>query len=171
MQASVQSRRSQRGATLIITLVMLVLISAAIIGDNVNYWVGRRIGQRVFAWEKSRLFNRDAFDRTHAFYERHGGMTIIVGRFMPFVRTFVPFVAGVARMTYPRFVMFSVAAALIWVGSLCTLGYLIGNMPWVKAHFSVVTLAMIVIPGLPAVFEVARQFIRSRRMATRPGGR
>lgn len=141
-------------------LTMLILISAAIIGDNVNYWIGRKVGQRVFGWRKSRLFNRDAFDRTHGFYERYGGMTIIIGRFMPFVRTFVPFVAGVGRMTYPRFVMFSVLAALIWVGTLCTLGYLIGNTRWVKENFSLVTLAMIVIPALPALFTAARQLLR-----------
>jgi membrane-associated protein len=148
--------------------VMAVLISAAIIGDNVNYWVGRNVGDRVFSWQKTRLFNREAFDRTHAYYEKYGGMTIIIGRYMPFVRTFVPFVAGVGRMTYPKFLFFSVLAAFIWVISLTTLGYLVGNTPWVKANFSWVTLAMIVIPGLPAVYEVLRQILR-RRAARRQG--
>ena len=143
-------------------LLLIVLFSAAVIGDNTNYWIGRNLGPKVFRWEQSRLFNRAAFDRTHAFYEKYGPMTIIIARFMPFVRTFSPFVAGVGAMTYSRFLMFDVLGAIIWVGSLTTLGYLIGNLPWVKDHFSWVTLAMIIIPGLPAVFEVARQLLRRR---------
>jgi membrane-associated protein len=143
---------------------LLVLLSvAAILGDAVNYSVGRYFGARVFAWEDSRFFNRAAFDRTHAFYEKHGGITIIVARFMPFIRTFAPFVAGVAAMTYPRFAFYNVVGGLLWVVSLATLGYLVGNTPWVKENFEWVTLAMIIIPGLPAVFEVLRHTVFKRR--------
>jgi membrane-associated protein len=144
-------------------LLMVLLTTAAILGDALNYSIGRRLGPRVFAWEQSRFFNKAAFDRTHAFYERHGGITIIVARFLPFVRTFAPFVAGIAQMSYPRFALFNVVGAVLWVCGLTTLGYLIGNTAWVKAHFQWVTLALIVIPGLPAVFEVLRHWLRARR--------
>ncbi len=136
-----------------------LLIVAAILGDAVNYSVGRYFGPKVFGWENSRFFNRAAFDRTHAFYEKHGGITIIVARFLPFVRTFAPFVAGVAEMTYPKFALYNVVGAVLWVVSLTTAGYLLGNTAWVKANFSLVTLAMIIIPGLPAVYEVLRHTV------------
>lgn len=144
-------------------LLLFLLTVAAILGDAVNYSVGRYFGPKVFGWENSRFFNRDAFDRTHAFYEKHGGVTIIVARFMPFIRTFAPFVAGVAAMTYAKFALYNVVGALLWVVSLTVLGYLIGNTPWVKENFEWVTLAMIIIPGLPAVFEVLRHMIYRRR--------
>lgn len=140
-------------------LLMFLLVIAAILGDAVNYSVGRYFGPKVFSWEDSRFFNRAAFDRTHAFYEKHGGITIIVARFMPFIRTFAPFVAGVAEMTYSKFATYNVVGALLWVISLSGLGYLIGNTGWVKENFSMVTLAMIIIPGLPAVFEVLRHTV------------
>ena len=136
-----------------------LLIVAAILGDAVNYSVGRYFGPKVFGWENSRFFNRAAFDRTHAFYEKHGGITIIVARFLPFVRTFAPFVAGVAEMTYPKFALYNVVGAVLWVVSLTTAGDLLGNTAWVKANFSLVTLAMIIIPGLPAVYEVLRHTV------------
>jgi len=144
-------------------LLMVLLSVAAILGDAVNYSAGRYFGPRVFGWEQSRWFNRAAFDRTHAFYERHGAITIVVARFLPFVRTFAPFVAGIAQMTYAKFALYNVLGGLLWVISLSGLGYLIGNTAWVKAHFEWVTLAFIVIPGLPAVFEVARHWWRARR--------
>jgi membrane-associated protein len=144
------------------TLLVLLTV-AAILGDAVNYSVGRYFGSKVFGWESSRFFNRAAFDRTHAFYEKHGGITIIVARFMPFIRTFAPFVAGVAAMTYPRFAFYNVVGGLLWVVSLASLGYLLGNTPWVKENFEWVTLAMIIIPGLPAVFEVLRHTIFKKR--------
>ena len=144
-------------------VLLLLLTTAAIVGDAVNYSVGRFFGPKVFGWENSRFFNRAAFDRTHAFYEKHGGITIIVARFLPFVRTFAPFVAGVAAMSYPRFAFYNVVGALLWVVSLTTLGFLLGNTPWVKEHFEWVALAMIIIPGLPAVFEVLRHTVFKRR--------
>jgi membrane-associated protein len=140
-----------------------LLIVAAVLGDATNYAIGRHFGPRVWRWEQSRFFNRAAFDRTHAFYERHGAITIIVARFVPFVRTFAPFVAGVADMTYPKFALYNVVGGVLWVTSLTVLGYLVGNLPWVKAHFTWVALALIIVPGLPAVFEVLRHTLLKRR--------
>lgn len=146
-------------------LLMLLLVIAAILGDAVNYSVGRYFGPKVFGWEDSRFFNRAAFDRTHAFYEKHGGVTIIVARFMPFIRTFAPFVAGVAEMSYHKFATYNIVGGILWVVSLSGLGYLIGNTAWVKEHFSWVTLAMIVVPALPAVIEVLRHTVFKRKDA------
>lgn len=147
-------------------VLIVLLIVAAVLGDATNYAIGRHFGPRVWSWEQSRFFNRAAFDRTHAFYERHGAITIIVARFIPFVRTFAPFVAGVAEMTYPKFALYNVLGGVLWVTSLTVLGYLVGNLPWVKAHFSWIALALIIVPGLPAVFEVLRHMVFKRR-ATR----
>ncbi len=128
-----------------------VLLAAAILGDQCNYAIGRHVGPRVFQWEQSRFFNRNAFLQAHAFYERHGGVTIIVARFLPFVRTFAPFVAGVAQMDRARFTLFNVAGALIWVLGLVTLGYFLGGVPWVKEHLDKVIWALILVPGLLAL--------------------
>jgi membrane-associated protein len=147
-------------------LLIVLLIAAAVLGDAVNYSVGNFFGPKVFGWEQSRFFNKAAFDRTHAFYEKHGPITIVVGRFLPFVRTFAPFVAGVAAMTYRRFAIYNVLGAVIWVVSLTVLGYYIGNMPWVRANFSWVALAFIIIPGLPALVEVLRHTVFKRRVAS-----
>ncbi|MFN9776180.1 MAG: DedA family protein [Burkholderiales bacterium] len=144
-------------------VLIVLLIAAAVLGDAVNYSVGKYFGPKVWSWEQSRFFNRAAFDRTHAFYEKHGAITIIVARFLPFVRTFAPFVAGVAAMTYPKFALYNVVGGVLWVGSLTVLGYFVGNLPWVKEHFSWVALALIVIPGLPAVIEVLRHTVFRRR--------
>ena len=129
-------------------LVCALLITAAILGDQCNYSIGRYFGPKVFKWEKSRIFNKAAFDRTHAFYEKYGGITIIVARFMPFLRTFAPFVGGVAHMTRVKFTSYNVAGALIWVLGICTVGYFLGSMPWVKANLDKIIWAMIFIPGL-----------------------
>jgi membrane-associated protein len=146
-------------------LLFMLLIVAAVAGDALNYSIGRKIGPKVFQWEDSRFFNRAAFDRTHNFYEKHGPITIIVARFLPFVRTFAPFVAGVARMSYPRFGLYNIVGGVLWVVSLCGAGYLIGNLPWVQKNFSIVTLAMIIIPGLPAVFEVLRHTLFKKKVS------
>ena len=129
-------------------LSMALLTTAAILGNQTNYAIGRHIGPRVFGWQKSRWFNRDAFDRMHAFYERYGGITIVLARFMPFLRTFAPFVAGVAQMTRSKFTFYDVTGGLLWVCSLTLAGYLFGNMPWVKANLSNIIWAMIAVPGL-----------------------
>ena len=133
-------------------LSMALLTAAAILGNQTNYAIGRHIGPRVFGWEKSRWFNRDAFDRMHAFYERYGGITIVLARFMPFLRTFAPFVAGVAQMTRSKFTFYDVTGGALWVCSLTLAGYLFGNIPWVQANLSTIIWAMIVIPGLVVLF-------------------
>lgn len=133
-------------------LAMALLLVAAVLGDQVNYSIGRHFGPKVFQWENSRLFNKRAFMQAHDFYERHGGVTIIIARFMPFIRTFAPFVAGVAEMTRAKFVMFNVIGAVIWVVGLTLAGYLFGNLPWVQANLSKIIWALIIIPGLIAIF-------------------
>ena len=148
--------------TLDLGLVMGLLFVAAVAGDNLNFWIGRRVGARVFGWQGSRLFNRAAFDRTHSFFERYGPLTVIVARFMPFARTFAPFVAGVAAMGHRRFVVYDTIGAVLWVGGIVSLGFLIGNLPWVKTHFSWVALSMIVVPALPALWQLVRHWVRRR---------
>ncbi len=133
-----------------------VLIVAAILGDQCNYTIGRYFGPKVFKWENSRFFNKAAFDRTHSFYERYGGITIIVARFMPFLRTFAPFVAGVGAMDRLKFTFFNVAGALIWVLGICTAGYFLGSFPWVKANLDKIIWAMIFIPGFLVMFGAWR---------------
>src|SRR5690606_38901699 len=109
-----------------------VLLAAAVLGDQCNYSIGRYFGPKVFQWEHSRFFNRNAFNQAHAFYERYGGVTIVLARFMPFIRTFAPFVAGVAEMGRAKFTAFNVGGALLWVLGICTAGYFFGNLPFVK---------------------------------------
>lgn len=133
-------------------LVMGLLLAAAILGDQMNYTIGRYVGPRVFQWEESRFFSRRGFDQAHAFYEKYGGITIILARFMPFVRTFVPFVAGVAEMTRSKFTFFNVVGALVWVVGLLLAGYLFGNLPIVQEHLSKIIWALIIVPGLMALF-------------------
>jgi membrane-associated protein len=137
-------------------LAMALLIAAAILGDQCNYLIGRRVGARVWGWEHSRWFNRRAFEQAHAFYERWGGITIVLARFMPFIRTFAPFVAGVAEMNRPRFTAYNVAGALIWVVGLTVAGYWFGNLPIVQQHLSKIIWALIIVPGLIAIFGAWR---------------
>jgi membrane-associated protein len=133
-----------------------VLLAAAILGDQCNYSIGRYFGPKVFQWESSRFFNRQAFDQAHAFYERFGGVTIILARFLPFIRTFAPFVAGVAEMTRSKFTLFNVAGGILWVVGLCTVGYFFGNLPIVKDNLEKVIWALILVPGLIAIFGAWR---------------
>lgn len=133
-------------------LVMGLLLVAAILGDQTNYTIGRYFGPRVFQWEDSRFFSRKGFDQAHAFYEKYGGITIILARFMPFIRTFVPFVAGVAEMTRSKFTLFNVVGGFIWVVGLTLAGYLFGNLPFVQTHLSKIIWALIIVPGLIALF-------------------
>jgi membrane-associated protein len=141
-------------------VLMALLTTAAILGDALNYSIGRFVGNKVFSWENSRWFNRKAFDQAHAFYEKYGPITIVLGRFMPFIRTFAPFVAGVAHMRYPIFAFYNVIGGILWVCSLTALGYWIGEHPWVKANFSLVALAMIIIPGLPALWIFSKEMFK-----------
>lgn len=144
--------------TLDVTTMILLLIVAAVLGDGVNYAVGQRIGPRVFRSDTSRWFNKQHLARTQAFYDKHGGKTIILARFMPFVRTFAPFVAGIGSMSYSRFLAYNVVGAVLWVGGFGVLGYFFGNQPLVKKNFTLVILGIIVISVMPIVVE----FIRSR---------
>ena len=141
-------------------VLMALITTAAILGDALNYSIGRFIGNKVFSWEDSRWFNRKAFDQAHAFYEKYGPITIVLGRFMPFIRTFAPFVAGVAHMRYPIFAFYNIVGGILWVCSLTALGYWIGEHPWVKANFSLVALAMIIIPGLPALWIFSKEVFK-----------
>lgn len=129
-----------------------ILLTAAILGDQLNYSIGKYFGPKVFQWENSRFFNKKAFDKAHSFYERYGGITIVLARFMPFIRTFVPFVAGVALMTRKKFVLFNVLGATIWVFGIVTAGYFFGNLPWVKEHLEKIIWGLILIPGLLAIY-------------------
>jgi len=134
-----------------IAAVMATLVAAALTGDNVNYTIGRWIGPRVFHYEKSRWFNPAHLKRANAFYEKHGGKTIILARFIPIVRTYVPFVAGIGGMPYARYIGWCVVGALAWVVSLCSVGYFFGNLPAVKNNLSVVILLIVAVSILPGV--------------------
>lgn len=129
-------------------LAVGLLLAAAILGNQCNYAIGRYFGPKVFQWENSRLFNKAAFDAAHAFYEKYGGITIVAARFMPFLRTFAPFVAGVANMTRAKFTFFDVTGGTLWVVGIITVGYFFGNIPFVKANLDKIIWAMILIPGL-----------------------
>jgi membrane-associated protein len=133
-------------------LAIVILLLAAILGDQTNYTIGRHFGPKVFQWEQSRFFNKRAFNAAHEFYERQGGITIIIARFMPFIRTFAPFVAGVADMSRSKFTLFNVVGAVIWVVGITVIGYLFGNLPWVQQHLQKIIWAMILIPGLIAIY-------------------
>ncbi|MBK7061086.1 MAG: DedA family protein [Rubrivivax sp.] len=133
-------------------LTYVLLTTAAVLGNQSNYAIGRRVGQRAFQWEQSRWFNRRAFDQTHAFFEKYGGITLVAGRFMPFVRTFAPFVAGVAEMSRRKFSLYDVTGGVLWVGSVVTAGYLFGNVPWVQTNLSKIIWAMILLPGLVVLY-------------------
>ena len=129
-----------------------LLVAAAILGNQSNYAIGRYFGPRVFQWENSRFFNKQAFEQAHAFYEKYGGITIIAARFMPFLRTFAPFVAGVARMTRSKFSFYDVTGGVLWVGGVTLAGYLFGNIPWVKEHLDKIIWGAILLPGLLVLF-------------------
>lgn len=137
-------------------LVMALLLAAAVLGNQTNYTIGRVLGPRVFGWEQSRWFNKRAFEQAHAFYEKYGGVTIVAARFMPFLRTFAPFVAGVAQMTRSKFSFYDVTGGALWVGGIVTAGYLFGNVPWVQANLSKIIWAMILLPGLLILFGAWR---------------
>jgi membrane-associated protein len=137
-------------------LTLALLTAAAILGNQSNYTIGRFFGPRVFQWENSRFFNKHAFDQAHAFYEKYGGITIVLARFMPFLRTFAPFVAGVAQMTRSKFSFYDVSGGALWVGSVTAAGYLFGNLPWVKDNLDKIIWGAILIPGLIVLFGAWR---------------
>jgi membrane-associated protein len=149
-------------ADLRVEALMGTLVAAALCGDNCNYWIGRALSARARHFEHSRLFNRKVFDRTDAFYAKHGGKTVVIARFVPLVRTFAPFVAGVARMAYLRFLGFSVLGALLWVGLIVPAGYWFGNIPMIRERFEIVVLVIVAFSILPLLFE----YVRHRRLGT-----
>jgi membrane-associated protein len=149
-----------------VAMIYPMLIGAALLGDNVNYWVGRMLGRRLFGNENSKIFKKSHLTRTEAFFEKHGGKAIIMARFVPIVRTFAPFVAGMGQMSYLRFLAFSIGGALLWVGICVTAGYMFGNMEPVKKNFEKLVLGIIFISVLPMIIE----FINHKRNATKEGG-
>jgi membrane-associated protein len=149
---------AMEGAPLNVRLVFIIMACAAILGDSSNYWIGRFIGPKVFHTEKTRFLNRKHLDKTHAFYEKHGGKTVVIARFMPIIRTFAPFVAGIGKMMYLRFLAFSVFGTCCWMSCFVLGGYYFGNIPFVKKNFTAVIMAIIVISILPAAIG----FIKSR---------
>ena len=152
------------GALDVVT-AMLLLMAAALLGDNVNYWIGRRIGPAVFRRERSRLFRKEYLERTHAFYEKHGGKTIIIARFIPIIRTFAPFVAGIGSMRYRKFITYCVVGAIAWVSAFTMAGFLFGNLPFVKNNFTLVIGFIILLSLLPGVIEYFRHRRSSRPSA------
>jgi membrane-associated protein len=141
-----------------LVLLLVLLIAAAVIGDSVNYWIGMRVGERAFSG-RVRFLKQEHLERTRAFYARHGGKTIVLARFIPIIRTFAPFVAGVGRMHYPRFLAYNVAGAVLWVSLFVLGGYFFGNIPAVRSNFTLVILAIIALSVVPVVVE----FLRGRR--------
>ena len=146
-------------AGLDVHVLVLVLVAAAILGDSVNYAVGRYIGPKVFHEPASRWFKREYLLRTQAFYDKYGGITIIIGRFVPIIRTFAPFLAGVAGMTYPRFLSYNIVGAVAWITSLVYAGYLFGNIPWVKENLTFIVVGIVIVSLLPAIST----FMKERR--------
>ncbi|MDQ1352287.1 MAG: rane-associated protein [Acidobacteriota bacterium] len=147
-----------RGSLDVVWLFILLSV-AAVIGDTVNYWIGHFIGPKVFQKEKVRFFKKEYLDRTHQFYEKYGGETIIIARFIPIIRTFAPFVAGIGKMTYWKFISYNIIGGIGWVAIFVFGGYFFGNIPFVKQHFTIIIAAIIVISILPGVIE----FMRIRR--------
>jgi len=139
-----------------ITLVMVLLTIAAILGDTVNYAIGKYIGPKIFRSESSWFFRKEHLDRTHRFYERYGGKTIILARFVPIVRTFAPFVAGIGSMSYPKFLLYNVVGGVVWVAVFLLAGYKFGEYEFVKKNFTFVALGIVFVSILPAIFEFLR---------------
>lgn len=141
------------GGFLDFTTSYLILLGAAILGDTVNYWIGHQIGPKVFSKNNSRLFNKAYLEKTRGFYEKHGGKTIIIARFMPIIRTFAPFVAGIGRMHYTSFLMYNVIGAFVWVTLFTLAGYFFGGMPFIKQNFEIVIIAIIFLSLIPMIIE------------------
>lgn len=148
-------------------LLYIVLCAAAILGDTVNYWIGHYFGPRAFSGN-IRFLKKEYLDRTHAFYEKHGGKTIIIARFIPIIRTFAPFVAGIGAMTYPKFITYNVVGGMAWVGLFLFGGYFFGNLPFVQNNFSFVLLAIIFISVLPAIIEIINNRLQARKQTEPP---
>lgn len=155
------------GSPINIFAVSIVMFVAGVLGDAVNYSIGKRIGPRAFKSEKSWLLNKKHLEKTQAFYDKHGGKTIIIARFMPIIRTFAPFVAGIGQMKYRRFAMFNVVGAALWVFSFSFLGYKFGNIPAVKKNFTYVIIGIVIVSVMPGVIEFLRSWRRGRAEAAK----
>ena len=153
------------GSPLNIGLLYILLSVAAILGDTVNYWIGAKLGPKVFTQEKSRFFKKEHLERTQKFYDKYGGKTIIIARFIPIVRTFAPFVAGIGTMNYLKFIVYNIVGGVLWVTICLFLGYFFGNIPIVKKNFSLVILAIVFISLLPAIIEIIRNKIAAKKTA------
>ena len=140
-----------------LTWLVVLLTVAAILGDTINYWIGNYIGPKVFQMQNSRVFRKEYLDRTHQFYEKYGPITIVIGRFVPIIRTFAPFLAGVGSMTYGKFLTYNVVGGILWIASFTLGGYFFGNLPFVKKNFTAVIIVIIVISVMPTVIEYMRQ--------------
>ncbi|MBN1398947.1 MAG: DedA family protein [Bacteroidetes bacterium] len=147
---------------------MVLLVAAAFAGDTVNYWIGHYIGPKIFHKENVRFLNKEYLERTHRFYEKHGGKTIVIARFLPIIRTFAPFVAGIGSMTYTHFMVYNISGGILWVCLFALGGYFFGNLPFIKQHFSLVIIALVLIPGIPALVEFIRQFLARRKKSKIP---
>jgi membrane-associated protein len=145
-------------------IILLLLTAAGILGHTVNYWIGNKIGQKLFSNPQSRIFNRKHLEQTHAFYERHGAKTIMLSRFIPLIRTFAPFVAGMGSMSYRKFFAYNVIGAFVWVFGIVLLGHFFGNIPYVQKNFSLVILAIVVVSMIPPALEIFRG-LRARSKA------
>lgn len=150
--------------------LFMLLSLAAFLGNITNYWIGSKVGPGIFKKEKSRFFNREYLEKTHRFYERYGSITIVIARFMPFIRTFAPFVAGIGRMTYTRFLLYSFVGSLLWVSAFLFGGYFFGNIPVVKRNFSLVIVAIILISLVPAAVSIWKEKKRKRAARNNPAG-
>jgi membrane-associated protein len=146
-----------------LTVSVALLISAAVLGDTLNYWIGDYVGPKVFHEEHSRFLNKEYLIRTHQFYEKHGGKTIVIARFLPIIRTFAPFVAGIGSMTYRRFILFNVFGGALWVLAFVSAGYFFGSVPFIKNNFSLVILVLVLVPGIPGVVEFIRIQLKRRK--------
>jgi membrane-associated protein len=146
-----------------IHLFVAILIAAAVLGDSVNYAIGRRVGLKLFANKDSKIFRQEYLTKTQAFYDKYGAFSIVMGRFVPIVRTFVPFLAGVARMSYPKFFFYNVLGGFFWITSLMYAGYLFGNLPWVKQNLSLIVIAIVIVSVLP----IAIKYLQERRALRR----
>jgi membrane-associated protein len=146
-------------------LFVAILIAAAVLGDSVNYMIGRRVGLKLFANKDSKIFRQEYLTKTQAFYDKYGPFSIVMGRFVPIVRTFVPFLAGVARMPYRTFLMYNVIGAVLWIALLTYAGYLFGNLPWVKENLSLIVIGIVIVSVLPMVIK----YLQERRAAQRAG--
>ncbi|MDR2147062.1 MAG: DedA family protein [Tannerella sp.] len=149
--------------SLSIWLLILILTVAAILGDSINFEIGKFFGEKLFSNPDSKVFKRSYLEKTHHFYEKHGGKTIILARFVPIVRTFAPFVAGMGKMSYKYFISYNVIGGIFWIAIFLLLGYFVGNIPWIQSNLSVLVIVIIFVSILPAVFEVVKEKMKARK--------